>query len=111
MSDIDLDALTGKQYDLQTFDNHLVHVQSAGRCMRVGIKDSKGTVFSTWEPTHPFPIESIVLPKQGEWDFALETSTTDITRAIFTRGSERHVLTLTVTNPQAHPKPVKVEWE
>jgi len=48
-----LDQLTGKQYDLPVFENDLVRVESAGRVIRVGIKD-RGMAFSWWEPTHPF---------------------------------------------------------
>lgn len=106
-----LDALTGKHYDLETFENERVKVESAGRCIRVGIKNSAGALFSWWEPTYPFTPPPRKLPKQDEWDFDVEAPTSEVTRAIFTRGNERHVLTLTVTDPSANPKPVQVTWE
>ena len=107
-----IDAIKGKYYDLETLENDLVKVESAGPCIRVGIKNKGGEVFSWWEPRHPFlapPPGS--LPKQGEWDFAVEVLSTDEVRATFIRGEEQHVLILVVTSPISEPKPVDVSWE
>jgi hypothetical protein len=108
-----LDAISGKHYDLETFENELVKVESAGPCIRVGIKNGTGTPFSWWEPRYPFaaPPPGVSWPKQNGWEFTVEAPTQEETRAIFSRGDERHVLTLRVTNPTAHPKPIEVSWE
>lgn len=106
-----LDALTGKHYDLKTFENDRVKVESAGRSIRVGIKNRNGQLFSWWEPSYPFAPPPRMLLKQDEWDFDVEAPTPEVTRAIFTRGDERHVLTLMVTDPAANPKPVQVTWD
>jgi len=104
-----LDQLTGKQYDLPVFENDLVRVESAGRVIRVGIKD-RGMAFSWWEPTHPFS-GNRSLPQQRGWDFQVETPNENETRAIFSKGSVRHVLTLTCTNPNVKPKTIEVKWD
>lgn len=105
-----LDAISGKHYDLETFENNLVRVESAGPCIRVGIKDADGAFFSWWEPGYPFsaPVSGISWPEQDGWQFTVEAPTQEEARAIFTRGSERHVLTLRVTDSTVHPKPVEV---
>lgn len=104
-----LDQLDGKHYDLPVFENDLVRVESAGRVIRVGIKDH-GTAFSWWEPTHPFS-GSRSLPQQRGWDFQVETPNENETRAIFSKRGVSHVLTLTCTNPNVKPKPIEVKWE
>ena len=104
-----LDQLDGKHYDLPVFENDLVRVESAGRVIRVGIKQN-GAVFSWWEPFHPF-YGNRELPQQRGWGFRVETPNENETRAIFSRGDERHVLSLTCTNPSANPKPIEVKWE
>lgn len=108
-----LDAAYGKHYVLETFENDLVKVESAGPCIRVGIKNSAGMPFSWWEPRYPFtPLpQDLGWPKQNGWEFTIETPTQEETRAIFVRGGERYVLTLRITDPTAHPKPVEVNWE
>jgi hypothetical protein len=104
-----LNQLDGKHYDLPVFENDLVKVESAGRVIRVGIKEN-GVAFSWWEPTHPFS-GNRELPQQRGWDFRVETLSENETRAIFSKGDKRHVLLLTCTNPSANPKPIKVKWE
>lgn len=80
-----LDALNGKHYELETLDNDLVRVESAGRVIRVGIKDETGTPFSWWEPTHPFtePPQD-PMPDQRGWGFRVEKLSDEVTRATFT---------------------------
>src|SRR5689334_6531595 len=106
-----IDEMCGKEYNLQTFENFLVKVESAGDCIRVGIKDKNGKIFSWLEPRYPFQIRTKEMPKQDEWELTVETQSHESTSAIFTRGTDRHVLTLTVTDPTATPKPVTVTWE
>ena len=107
-----LDAIMGKSYDLPVFENELVKVESAGRCIRVGFKRN-GVAFSWWEPTHPFYVmpEQKSLGKQNGWDVEIETRVTNVTKALFFKGGERHVLTLTCTSPEKTPKPIEVKWE
>lgn len=108
-----LDAIYGKHYDLETFENELVKVEPAGLCIRVGIKNSAGMPFSWWELRYPFmpPPLGVSWPKQNGWEFTVEAPTQEETRAVFSCGDERHILTLRVTDPTAHPKPVEVSWE
>lgn len=106
-----IDALQGKLYNLETLDNDLVIVESAGPCIRVGIKNADGVAFSWWEPRYPFTPPPQALPKQGKWEWEVEAPTSEETRAIFTCGEKRHMLTLIVTDPTANPKPVEVKWE
>lgn len=105
-----LDALQGKHYDLDTFENEVIKVESAGSVIRVAIKNDAGQLFSWWEPTHPFAAGRDNLPKQGKWSFCTETPNENETHAVFTNGSERHVLCLRVTDPSMTPKPVEVSW-
>jgi len=104
-----LDQLTGKQYDLSVFENDLVRVESAGRVIRVGIKD-QGITFSWWELTHPFS-GNRSLPQQRGWDFQVKTLNENEIMAIFSKGGVKHFLTLTCTNPNVKPKPIEVKWE
>lgn len=108
-----IDFISGKQYDLETLENDLVRVESSGRCIRVGIKDSAGNPSSWWEPAYPFsaPPPGVSWPKQNGWHFSVEAPTPEQTMGIFERNGERHVLTLRVTDPTASPKPVEVTWE
>lgn len=106
-----LDALYGKHYEFDPLENKLVKVESGGDHIRVGIKNDEGALFSWWEPTHPFAPPPFDMPKQGDWDFKVEAHSTEVTRAVFRRGEEVHTLTITVTDPNASPKPVSIEWE
>lgn len=109
----DLDALFGKYYDFQPFENEVVKVESAGPCIRVGIKDRKGVPFSWWEPRFPFspPPPDVRWPSQNGWDFTVEVQDSYEARGIFCRNTERHVLTLRIIDPAANPQPVSVDWE
>lgn len=104
-----IDQIDGKHYDLLVFENEMVRIESCGRVIRVGIKKD-GIPFSWWEPTHPFK-GNFDLPQQNGWDFRVETPNNEETRAIFTRGDKKHILTLICTNPNVKPKPIKVCWE
>lgn len=108
-----IDHIQGKRYDLKTFENEIVKVESAGRCIRIGIKNDSGVPFSWFEPTHPFyPTPSdISWPSQNGWLYKEETPSEDVYKGIFEREDNRHILTLRVTDPSANPKPVEVTWE
>lgn len=108
-----IDAISGKHYDLETFENDLVKVESAGRSIRVGIKDENGTPFSWWEPAYPFtsPPADVSWPSQNGWNFTVETPSPELTHGVFEKEDERHVLTLRVTDTSANPKPVEVSWQ
>jgi hypothetical protein len=103
-----LDQISGKQYELPVFENEMVGIESAGPCIRVTFKWMKG---SWWEPRHPFPPSRDDLPKQGNWDWRVETTSEDETCAIFIRGDKEHRLILCCTDPTASPKPIEVTWQ
>jgi len=113
MDGIILDGLLGKQYEFAPFENEMVKVEAAGPRISVGFKNNAGTPYSWWEPTYPFtqPPPTLKLPPVNGWDFSVETSSPELTRAILQKGDQRHVLTLRVTDPNATPKPVEVTWE
>ncbi|HSX24865.1 MAG TPA: hypothetical protein VLG69_02785 [Candidatus Andersenbacteria bacterium] len=106
-----MDALVGKQYELLTFENEVVKVESAGTVIQIGIKNELGKEFSWLEPQHPFRPLPLNLPKQDKWDVSFEVPNEDEMRAIFTCGEESHVLTLRCSDPTVHPKPIEVSWQ
>jgi hypothetical protein len=90
----------------------LVKVEPAGRCIRIGIKNAAGTPISWIEPGYPFlaPPPGLQGAPIDGWEYRIEVPTPQEMRVIFTRSGEQHVLTVLVTNPGAHPKPVTVSW-
>lgn len=105
--------MQGKHYEFVPFENDLVEVQSAGNHIEVGYKLGKPDASSWWEPNYPFapPPPQFAVMQNGEWSIAIESSSPEETRAILTRGADRHVLTLTVIDPNVKPMPVRVSWE
>lgn len=108
-----LDEIFGKHYKLETLNNDVVRVESAGNNIRVGIKDARGGPNSWWELTYPFapPPAGVSWPKQNGWTFTVEAPSPEVAIGIFEREGERHVLTICVTDPYATPKPVELTWE
>lgn len=105
--------LQEKQYDFEPYQNELIEVEAAGRCIRVGIKDSSGRAFSWWEPAYPFvpPPPGMVFPEQNGWQFGVEVPSDTEARAIFTKGQTRHVLTVKIEDANVKPMPVTLTWE
>ena len=100
-------------YDFDIFENDIVKIEPAGRCIRIGIKDANGREFSWFEPTHPFRPRpaSIQIPPQNGWIIDEEETGTERTRYIFSGNGLSYILTLTVIDPSVKPMMVRVEWE
>jgi hypothetical protein len=105
-----LDALQGKHYVFPVLDNDVVKVQSAGRSIRIGIKDDRSTESCWLEPAYPFTPQPFELPRQAGWKVTVGTDGPAVQTVVFEKKGRRHVLILTVTDVSAKPMPVTVSW-
>lgn len=107
-----LDALTGKHYQLETLENDVVRVESAGSCIRIGIKNRGGQAFSWIEPGYPFqpPPPGYERMRQGEWDVSMLHVSDCEMHLEFEQPGRKHLLALRVTDPSVKPMPVEVTW-
>jgi|GEM_PF-1577519 len=101
-----------QKFTVASFDFGFVAIGAVGNNISVAMKDDDGEVFYNWLIAFPFtsaigedPIE------RGEWTLTPEVRLKDRLRVCFTRGDERYVLTLEITNMHKSPMPVRFEWK
>ena len=114
-----LDALLGKECALQiesggdVLENHVILLESAGPCIRVGIKTRDPRNVDSWiEPRYPFvpPPEHLREIPQGRWRVAMRVASPTEMTVEFKGEGEAYELKLEIVDPGARPMQVKVAW-
>lgn len=103
----------GKHFDFPDFENNFVLIQPAGFGINIGIKGDGGDVIYNWLLLHPF-FSNYDIPSKSDcgWKLYIDRSNkNNETKIIFQGDTIKHTLTITCTNENLKPKPIKIQWK
>ncbi len=107
------DAIHGRHFSFELFENELVLVQSAGFNIAIGVKNARGKILYQHLIKYPFAShsENLDIPSSEECEVEVVSCSSDEIKITFITDDDSNILTITCANSGMREKPIKIQWE